>query len=52
MTTKRVVITGMGTLNPSGNSVEEFWTSLKNGKSNISLVDEFDVSNYSWFAME
>ncbi|MBA95034.1 MAG: beta-ketoacyl-[acyl-carrier-protein] synthase II [Rickettsiales bacterium] len=47
MTTKRVVITGMGTLNPSGNSVEEFWTSLKNGKSNISLVDEFDVSNYS-----
>ena len=47
MTTKRVVITGMGTLNPSGNSVKEFWTSLKSGKSNISLVDEFDVSNYS-----
>ena len=47
MTTKRVVITGMGTLNPSGNSVTEFWESLKNGTSNISLVDEFDVSNYT-----
>ncbi|MAQ64988.1 beta-ketoacyl-[acyl-carrier-protein] synthase II [bacterium] len=47
MSTKRVVITGMGTLNPSGNSVEEFWTSLKSGKSNISLIDEFDVSRYS-----
>tara|TARA_B100000427_G_scaffold273666_1_gene241470 strand:- start:7221 stop:8459 length:1239 start_codon:yes stop_codon:yes gene_type:complete len=47
MTTKRVVITGMGTLNPSGNSVTEFWQSLKSGTSNISLVDEFDVSKYT-----
>ena len=31
----RVVITGMGTITCLGNSVDEFWTGLKNGKSGI-----------------
>ncbi|MEE8046661.1 MAG: beta-ketoacyl-ACP synthase II [Dehalococcoidia bacterium] len=31
----RVVVTGMGAITPLGNSVEEFWTGLKNGKSGI-----------------
>ena len=31
----RVVITGMGTITCLGNSVGEFWTGLKNGKSGI-----------------
>ncbi len=31
----RVVITGMGALTCLGNSVDEFWTGLKNGKSGI-----------------
>jgi len=31
----RVVITGMGAITCLGNSVDEFWTGLKNGKSGI-----------------
>ena len=26
---KRVVVTGLGTVNPLGNSIEEFWDGLK-----------------------
>lgn len=29
---RRVVITGMGAITPVGNSVEEFWDSLKSKK--------------------
>jgi 3-oxoacyl-[acyl-carrier-protein] synthase II len=31
----RVVVTGMGTLNPIGNSVSEFWANALQGKSGI-----------------
>ncbi|MBH37544.1 beta-ketoacyl-[acyl-carrier-protein] synthase II [bacterium] len=47
MTPKRVVITGMGTVNPSGNSISEYWESLCMGQSNIKLIDSFDVSKYT-----
>ena len=45
---KRVVITGMGVVSPVGNTVEEFWNSLKEGKHGFSFIDditnpEFDV---------
>jgi 3-oxoacyl-[acyl-carrier-protein] synthase II len=43
---KRVVITGMGAITPIGNNVNEFWTSLINGKSGIAPITRFDVSNY------
>jgi 3-oxoacyl-[acyl-carrier-protein] synthase II len=43
---KRVVITGMGTVNPIGNSVSEYWTSLKSGKSGIGAITSFDASDY------
>lgn len=43
---KRVVITGMGTINPIGNSVPEFCESLKAGRLGISQVDQFDVSDF------
>ena len=46
MTKKRVVVTGMGTINPCGNSVNEFWDSLKSGYSGIELINEFDVTNF------
>ncbi len=36
----RVVVTGMGTVNPCGNSVEEFFKNLKNGKSGISELEK------------
>lgn len=45
---KRVVITGMGVVSPVGNSLEDFWNSLKAGKHGFSLInditgDDFDV---------
>jgi len=41
---KRVVITGMGTVSPVGNSVQESWDSLINGKSGVGLITRFDAS--------
>ncbi len=37
----------MGAITPLGNSVEETWSGLKEGKSGISAIDQFDVSAYS-----
>jgi 3-oxoacyl-[acyl-carrier-protein] synthase II len=37
----------MGAITPLGNSVLETWSALKEGKSGISAIDEFDVSAYS-----
>ena len=42
---KRVVITGVGTVNPLGNSVEEYWEGLKNGVSGAGPIQKFDASN-------
>lgn len=41
---RRVVVTGMGTLNPLGNSVEEFWHGLIEARSGAAPIDGFDVS--------
>jgi len=41
---KRVVVTGLGTVNPLGNSIEEFWEGLKNGKSGAGLITHFDAT--------
>ena len=30
---RRVVVTGMGAITPIGNSVEEFWNGIKEGKT-------------------
>jgi 3-oxoacyl-[acyl-carrier-protein] synthase II len=43
----RVVITGLGTINPIGNTVEEYWTNLIAGKSGARLVRNTDLSTYS-----
>ena len=42
--TKRVVITGIGTINPLGNNVEEFFQNLDRGISGARLIDRFDTS--------
>jgi len=53
MELKRVVITGIGTVNPLGNSVEEFWKNLKNGVSGAGRITRFDPSNHkTQFACE
>jgi 3-oxoacyl-[acyl-carrier-protein] synthase II len=44
---RRVVVTGLGVISPIGNTVEDFWTSLKEGKSGISKIERFDASEYS-----
>ena len=41
---KRIVITGIGTINPIGNNVSEFWFNLIQGKSGVRLVKNMDVS--------
>lgn len=41
---KRVVITGIGTINPLGNNIPEFFRNLDEGKSGASLIDRFDTS--------
>ena len=43
---RRVVITGLGTVNPLGNSVPEFWENIKANKIGISEIDQFDTSDF------
>lgn len=41
---KRVVITGLGTINPLGNSIQEYWEGLKNGVSGAGTITKMDVT--------
>jgi len=43
---KRVVVTGIGTINPLGNNVADFWTALAAGKSGAADITRFDVSKF------
>ena len=45
MTKRRVVVTGLGTLNPCGLTVPEFWESLKAGKSGVSRITNEDLKD-------
>ncbi len=50
---KRVVITGVGTVNPLGNSVDEYWDNLKRGVSGAAPITRFDASKHkTQFACE
>src|SRR5690348_3340821 len=42
----QVVVTGMGTLNPLGNNLEEYWSKLVAGKSGINRIKRFDPGAY------
>ncbi|MCC6190392.1 MAG: beta-ketoacyl-ACP synthase II [Anaerolineales bacterium] len=44
--TRRVVITGMGTINPTGLSVKESWDKIVSGRSGIGPITHFDTSDY------
>ncbi|MFP4105688.1 MAG: beta-ketoacyl-ACP synthase II [Phycisphaerae bacterium] len=46
MAKRRVVVTGLGTVNPVGNSVKEYWDGLMNGRSGIGPITKFDVSEF------
>ena len=43
---KRVVITGTGAVTPLGNSTQEFWESLKNGKNGVGPITKWDSENF------
>lgn len=46
MERRRVVITGMGTVNPIGNNVAESFEALKNGKCGIAPITMFDTTGF------
>lgn len=53
MELKRVVVTGLGAITPIGNTVDEFWNSLKTGVSGAGPITHFDASNHkTQFACE
>ena len=43
---RRVVVTGLGTINPLGNTVDKSWSSLIEGKSGVSNITKFDTDSY------
>ncbi|WP_144392012.1 beta-ketoacyl-ACP synthase II [Pleionea sediminis] len=42
----RVVVTGMGTVSPVGNTLQENWNSILNGRSGISTINKFDTEKF------
>ncbi|MCX7089407.1 MAG: beta-ketoacyl-ACP synthase II [Methylococcales bacterium] len=47
MSTRRVVITGLGAVTPLANTVAETWDGIINGRSGISAIDSFDISAFA-----
>lgn len=46
MELKRVVVTGIGTLTPLGNNLNDYWSNLLNGVSGADNVTLFDASKF------
>lgn len=44
---RRVVLTGMGTINPIGLDTNDFWQSLLAGKSGSAKITKFDATNFA-----
>lgn len=47
MSKRRVVVTGLGTVCPVGNSVKDAWSSVQEGKSGITRITRFDASPFA-----
>ena len=43
---RRVVVTGMGAVTPIGNTLEEYWEGLKEGRNGANLITRFDTSEF------
>jgi len=43
---RRVVVTGVGVINPLGNDIQTLWANLKEGKSGVGYTSIFDASNF------
>ncbi len=46
MEMRRVVVTGLGTINPLGNTIEEYFNNLEKGVSGAGAITHFDASNF------
>ena len=46
MNLKRVVVTGLGALTPIGNTKDEYWDALVNGKSGAASITYFDTEKF------
>jgi len=44
MKDRRVVVTGLGTVNPIGNDVDSFWKNAQSGVSGVGRISAFDAS--------
>ncbi|MFM7381348.1 MAG: beta-ketoacyl synthase N-terminal-like domain-containing protein, partial [Bacteroidota bacterium] len=50
---RRVVVTGLGALTPLGNSVQDYWSGLVQGRSGAAPITRFDASKFrTQFAAE
>ncbi len=47
MSSRRVVVTGLGLVSPVGNSVDEGWRNLLAGRSGIADITKFDAAAFS-----
>ena len=53
MELKRVVVTGIGAVTPLGNTPEETWAAMLEGKSGAAPITQFDASLFkTQFACE
>lgn len=53
MAERRVVVTGIGTINPLGNNVEEYFSNLEKGVSGAATITHFDAEKFkTQFACE
>ena len=43
---RRVVITGLGTVNPTGNTVAESWAAIKDGRCAVEPITAFDTADF------
>ena len=46
MQSKRIVVTGIGTLTPIGNTLDAYWESLVNGVSGADMITQFDATKF------
>jgi len=46
VSTRRVVVTGLGALSPIGNTADELWSSLLQGRSGVGPITKFDTEGY------
>jgi 3-oxoacyl-[acyl-carrier-protein] synthase II len=46
MQLKRVVVTGIGTITPLGNNLDDYWNGLVNGVSGADTITQFDATKF------